>query len=131
MGTLRSFPYDDPNYVVVRQFDAGNADANASTTAFAKFRSRVAVVVTGITAVCTSAHSAAKVIFTVTRGGSANTTFTIVSATSAGAMTVAAVAITLLSAGDQLAITQSEGGGETHILYEYQVLPEQTLYTRV
>ena len=125
---LRSFAYDDPNYTLVRQHDAGVGDV-ASATAFAKFRSRVKVIVNAISVVVTSASSAAKVVFTVLRAASANTTFTIVSATSVGAATVLSCAITLLSAGDLLSITQADGAGDYHVLYEYNVIPGESLYS--
>ena len=133
MATLRNFSYDHPMYRMVHQWDAGQIDMTSSTAVYAKFRSRMAVVITAVTAYVASASSAAKVIFTMTRGGSANTTFTIAQAStalSAGNMTVAPVAITLLSAGDQLGIKTSEPTGEYHILYEYQILPSESLYAR-
>lgn len=130
MGTLRDFAYDDPNYAVVRQWISPVEDPAASTTKVAQFRSRVACVVNGITVVVSSAASVAKVVYTVMRNNSVNTTFTIASATSAGAYTIAALDLTLLSAGDLLNVLSDSGGGEYQIIYEYQVLPGQSLYKR-
>ncbi len=130
MGTLRSFAYDDPNFTVVRTFTTPVEDPAASTTKLAVFRSRVACVVNGITVIVNSAASVAKVAYSVLRNASVNTTFTIASATSAGAYTIAALDITLLSAGDVLHVVSDSGGGEYQIIYEYQVLPSESLYKR-
>jgi len=130
MATLRAFAYDDPNYTVVRTFTSAVEDPAASTTKLAQFRSRVACVVNGITLIVSSAASVAKVIYTVMRNNSVNTTFTIASATSAGAYTINALDITLLSAGDLLNVLSDSGGGEYQIIYEYQVLPSESLYKR-
>lgn len=138
MGTLRGFAYDHPNFTVVRQFDTGVADPGTSTVAFAKFRSRVKAVVTAVSIVTTSASSAAKVIFTLARStagaaGSANTTFTLTTCSSVGdtnSYGTFSCAVTVDSAGDLLYLTTSEPTGEYHVLYEYQILPDQTLYTR-
>jgi len=126
---LRNQAYDHPNYTLVRQFCAPPYPTATSAVAFASFRSRVKVIVNAITAVVYSAASAAKVIFTVSRAGSANQTFTIVSATSAGAMTVVSCAITLESAGDLLSISVDESSGGYQILYEYNVIPTASLYS--
>ena len=124
---LRSFAYDDPNYTLTRQHCAPGADV-ASGVNFASFRSRVKVVVNSITAVITSAASAASAVYTVLRNASANTTFTFGSGT-AGNMTVISCAITLESAGDLLSIKSGQGGGEYQILYEYNVIPGASLYS--
>jgi len=130
MGTLRSFAYDDPNFSLVRQFCTSVDDIAASTTQFGKFRSRVAIVVNAATIVAHSAASVAKVVFTILRNSSINTTITIVSATSAGAYTIAPLAMTLLSAGDLVSVLSDSGGGEYQVLYEYQILPTESLYKR-
>jgi hypothetical protein len=126
--TLRKQSYDHPNYTVVRHHFCDTADV-ASATAFARFRCRAKVVVTGVSVVVISAASAAKVVFTVQRAGSANTTFTIVSATSAGALTAAQVAVTLDSL--QLINLVHSDTGDYQVCYEYQVLPEESLSARV
>jgi len=123
---LRSFAYDNPNYTVVRQHCSIPVPTATSAVAFAQFRSRVKVVVNAITAICYSAASVAKVVFIAARAGSTNTTFTIASCTSAGAMTVVSCAITLLSAGDLLSISIDESSGGYQILYEYNVVPYDT-----
>ena len=130
MGTLRSFSYDDPNYTVVRQQCTAIDDIAASTAQFGKFRSRVAVVITAATIVAHSQASVAKVVYTVLRNSSVNATITIASATSAGAYTTTSLDMTLLSAGDLVSVLSDSGGGEYQVLYEYQILPEQSLYKR-
>jgi len=125
---LRSFAYDDPNYTVTRQFCPDKADIASSAATFAEFRSRVKVVVNAITAYLVSAASAASAVYTVLRAGSANTTFTFGTGT-AGNMTVISCAITLESAGDLLCVKSGQGGGEYQILYEYNVIPGQSLYS--
>jgi len=132
MGTLRNFRYDDPNYTMVRteQFQQVAGASLASTAVIAPFRSRVAVVVNSITVVCTSVASLAKVIFVANRGGSANTTFTMSDCLTAQNNTTYPVAITLLSAGEALTITKSDTQGEFRFIYEYQVLPTESLYAR-
>ena len=130
MGTLRAFSYDDANYSVVRQFCSTVDDIAASTAQFGKFRSRVAVVVNAATIVAHSAASVAKVIYTILRNSSINTTVTIVSATSSGAYTITALDMTLLSAGDLISVLSDSGGGEYQVLYEYQILPSESLYKR-
>jgi hypothetical protein len=132
MGTLRAFRYDDPNYTVVRtaQFQQVAGASLASTAAIAPFRSRVAVVVNAITVVCSSAASLAKVVFVANRAASANTTFTMSDCLTVGNLTTYAVDITLLSAGEALTITKSDTQGEFRFIYEYQVLPSESLYAR-
>jgi len=125
---LREFRYDNPNYTVVRQAQFLSGGTGASATAFAQFRSRVKVVVNAITVVVNSASSLAKVVFIAQRGGSTNTTFTIASCTSVGAMTVVACAITLASAGDLLNLVHNDIGGY-HVLYEYNVVPTGAVYS--
>lgn len=127
MGTARSFAYDDPNYTIVRVQYCDTADV-ASATAFARFRARAKIVVNSVAVMVTSASSAAKVIFTVERDGSANTTFTIVSATSAGALTIAPLNVTLDSLG--LINLKHSDTGDYQVVYEYQVLPNENMYTR-
>jgi hypothetical protein len=130
MGTLRAFSYDDPNYSMVRQVCTAVDDIAASTTQFGKFRSRVACVVNAAVIVAVSAASVAKVIYTILRNSSINTTVTIVSATSSGAYTLTALDMTLLSAGDLISVLSDSGGGEYQVLYEYQILPSESLYKR-
>lgn len=126
MGTLRSFAYDDVNYKEVRQHCA-TGDV-ASATAFAQFRSRASVVVSRIVLAVASVASVAKVVFTVERAGSVNTTFTLASCTTVGNVTQVAVDITLAST-ELLALKHNDTGDYT-ILYEYQVLPGETMYAR-
>ena len=132
MGTLRSFEYDHPNYTLVRteQLQQVAGASLASTVAICPFRSRVAVVVNAITLIVSSVASAAKVVFVANRAGSANTTFTMASCTTAGNVSTYSVAITLASAGDALTITKSDSQGEFRFIYEYQVLPTESLYAR-
>ena len=128
MGTARDFAYDDANYKIVRTHYCDTADV-ASATAFARFRARAKIVVNSVAVIVTSASSAAKVVFTVERDGSANTTFTIVSATSAGALTIAALNVTLDSMG--LINLKHSDTGDYQVVYEYQVLPGEDLYSRI
>ena len=132
---LRSFAYDDPNYTLVRQYVSEESDV-ASGVPFASFRSRVKVIVNSIQAVCVSAASAAgSAVLSVMRyasatpaSGTAITTFNFGTGT-AGNTTQMSCAITLLSAGNLLAIVQGQGGGEYQILYEYNVIAGASLYS--
>ncbi len=126
MGTLRSFAYDDPNYKLVRTFTSTSGDV-ASATDFAKFRSRAAVVISHAILEVMSVASVAKVVFTLNRNASVNTTFTLASCTTVGNITQVAVDITLLSAGDVLSV-QHDDTGDYRIIYEYQILPGESLY---
>jgi len=128
MATLRDFAYDHPNYTVVRTYHSGSNDM-ASAVGMATFRSRVACVVTRLVMAVESVSSVAKVTFTVERGGSVNTTYTLASCTTVGNITQVSLDITLLSAGDLLAVKHNDTGDYT-ILYEYQVLPGQSFAVR-
>jgi len=132
---LRSFAYDDPNYTLVRQHCSEVSDL-ASGVAFAQFRSRVKVIVNSIQAVCVSAASAAgSAVLSVMRyasatpaSGTAITTFSFGAGT-AGNTTLMSCAITLLSAGNLLAIVQGQSGGQYQLLYEYTVIAGESLYS--
>lgn len=129
MGTLRNFAYDDPNYTLTRVQNAPiQAQDVASAAAFAQFRSRAATIVHHVILEVTSVASAAKVIFTLNRNNSVNTTFTLVSCTSLGAQTSVSVNVTLLSLNDYLSLKHDEVG-EYRVIYEYNVIPGQSLYT--
>ena len=132
MGTLRAFRYDDANYSMVRtaEYQQVAGASLASTVGICPFRSRVAVVINAITVVCTSAASLAKVIFVANRAGSANTTFTMTDCLTVGNSTTYPMDITLLSAGEALTLTKSDTQGEFRVVYEYQVLPSESLYAR-
>lgn len=130
MSTLRSFPYDHPNYTLVRTHAATHA-ATASNVSFAKFRSRVATVINQLTIAVASVASAAKVVFTIYRNSSLMNTYTLASATTLGNVTAVSLDVTLLSAGDFIGIRSDDGAkGDFQVIYEYQVLPNQSLYTR-
>jgi len=128
MGTLRSFAYEDPNYTVTRQHSIVSAPA-ASNVTFAKFRSRAAIVVNRLILAVNSVGSAAKVIFTAYRGTSLHATFTMDSCTTVGNVTQISMNCTLLSTGDMIGLRGDDGAkGTFHIVYEYQVLPGESLY---
>lgn len=128
MATARSFPYDHTNYTLVRQQDMGKADV-ASATDFAIFRSRAKVIVTAINLVVVSAASLAAVLITALRGASVAATYTLTSATSAGLVTAINCGLTIHSIGELFSLRHNDIG-DYHIVYEYQVIPEETLYTR-
>jgi len=120
--TSRNFAYDHPHYTVARSHDAGIADV-ASATEFAKFRSRLGVLVHTVDVVVNSAASVASAIITILHNGSVAATLTFDSANSVGVVATKTINRTLASVGDRLGLMHDQGGGEYHVVYTYQVLP--------
>lgn len=125
MSTI-SFSYDHPHYTVVRSHDAGIADV-ASAVEFAKFRSRLKVLVHTVDLVVNSAASVASAIVTILHNGSVAALATWDSANSANRGLTKTINRTLASVGDRLGLMHDQGGGEYHVVYTYQVLPGGTV----
>ena len=119
----RGFNYDHPHYRVVRQHDAGVFDV-ASAVAFAHFRSRLNIVVHTIDIVVVSAASVASAIITLLHNASVFTMKTFDSANTIGRVATLTLTRTLASIGEVYSLMHTEGGGEYHVIYTYQVMPQ-------
>lgn len=120
---LRSFNYDHPHYRVVHSQDMGNFDVG-SATEFARFRSKFACIVHTVDVFVTSAASVASAIITILHNGSVYTMLTFDSANTVGRQATRTLGRTLTSIGDRLGLMHDQGGGEYHVIYSWQALPQ-------
>lgn len=130
MAYAASFAYDDPNYTIIRQ----SVHSAATTTAIAAqpgltFRSRVACVVTGISAILGGTVSTTTLIITLLFNGSVAALLTLEESINefVGTFTMSANR-TLTSLTDRYEVGVGAGASAPQItvVYEYRIVPGAT-----